>query len=190
MPDPYVRLAIAVYSKELEKMEDAARKAGLPVEQWLKQVALAAADARAARRYAPHQLTAIHRRAAERSHEWTEAELRAKGYPLYWSKAWLVSELEAGESYSSLAIKHGYNHRTISHHAVKHHGLEQHRTRADIYDLVTWPATVKQIADATDGDAVRAAKWASEAVADGRLVRVRRALYALPNAEKSTDKKG
>lgn len=134
-----------------------------------------------------HALRIIVRRSKAEGKVWTERELLGRGLPLYLSKNWLLDKLSQGETYSSLARAHGWNFRTLAGYARREHGLEQHRTRADIYDLVTWPATVKQIADATDGDAVRAAKWASEAVADGRLVRVRRGLYELPERPLEVD---
>ncbi len=141
-----------------------------------------AGDLRARSSPAPtgHALRVIVRRAKAEGKVWTEAELRQRGLPLYLSRNWLLRQLSNGETYSSLAREHGWNHRTLAGYAKREYGLEQHHRRINdhLTRVAKWPATVSELATALyDGDNSKAAQWASEAVKDGRLVRVRRGLY-------------
>ncbi len=76
------------------------------------------------KRYAPHELTQIYRRAEARGHIWTEAELMERNLPLYWCKNWVQAQLSQGYSATQIALNAGgYQKMAVSRHIRLKHGL-------------------------------------------------------------------
>ncbi|MFK7601910.1 hypothetical protein ACI3L1_06825 [Deinococcus sp. SM5_A1] len=97
---------------------------GFPITVTLTAQELSRVEA-APRQYKPHELTWIHRRAAAQGHVWTEEELRERGLPLYWSKAWVAEQLAQGHSHAEIAINAGgYQVMAVSRHVRHVHGFE------------------------------------------------------------------
>ena len=56
--------------------------------------------------------------------EYTAKECESLGLPLYWSKVWLESQLESGQTYAAIQREYGYPANTVSQ-AAKRHGIEK-----------------------------------------------------------------
>lgn len=171
-------LTLSPYPAELALLEAAAQRAGLPVAVYTLNAALSVARQHAPQVYTPHQLAHLQRAREAEGGTWTVEELQARGLPLYWDGAWLRAQLEAGETYSSLAARYGYNMRTLGNHG-KRLGISLRRViRLD--QAGPWPAAVGQVAERVfDGDSAAAAQWLSEQVSNGYLRRVQRGVYDL-----------
>lgn len=171
-------LTLSPWPAELRALEAAAARAGLSVEAYTLNAALSVARQHAPQAYTPHQLQHLQRAREAEGGTWTLEELQARGLPLYWDGAWLRGQLEAGETYTSLAARYGYNARTLSSHG-KRLGISLRRV-IRLADAGPWPAEVGQVAQRVfGGDSAAAAQWLSEQVSNGYLRRVQRGVYEL-----------
>ncbi|RJF74489.1 hypothetical protein D3875_04200 [Deinococcus cavernae] len=109
-------------SEEAEVLEAAAKRAGMPVEVYIKNAALTVTREVPSKR-SGHELMWIHREAASRGHTWTEEELREKELPLYWSEAWVRARLAEGLSIQQLAVLSGAHKNTVDRHLDSHFGI-------------------------------------------------------------------
>lgn len=180
MPDARQPFTLSPYPAELATLEQAAKRAGLPVAVFALNAALSVARQHQPQAYTPHQLQHLWRAREASGQPWTLDEVTARGLPLYWVPGWLAEQIEAGETLSSIASRHGYNARTISNHA-KRLGLTLRRViRFDTCG--PWPASVTDVAArAFDDEHDDAARWLSEQVKNGYLRRVQRGVYDLRN---------
>lgn len=212
MANPYKTLTVSFDATELDLLDAAAESVGLRTEDYVRNAAMTAAKSRQPRSYTPQQLRRIHRHGPKRGKVWTEAELRARGLPLYWSKEWLEAQLDQGATYASLATRLGYRYDSISGHALRVHGIRRYRkltphdeqavqavldgggtvsaaaqtsaprlgpvSRQRIANI-TWPATIRQIADQCfHGNYPAAAAWLHHLVRIGKLTKVKAGLYS------------
>lgn len=171
-------LTLSPYPAERLLLEQAAARVGLPVAVFALNAALSVAREHQPQAYTPHQLQHLWRAREASGQPWTLDEVTARGLPLYWVPGWLAGQIEAGETLSSIASRHGYNARTVSNHA-KRQGITLRRViRLD--QCGSWPATVADVAArAFDDQHDDAARWLSEQVANGYLRRVQRGVYDL-----------
>jgi hypothetical protein len=119
-------ITITLTADELRHVQAAAKSTALSVEVFIRNTALnASRDVHLApKQYKPHELTWIHRRAAGQQHTWTEAELRERNLPLYWSRAWVQDQLDQGHSHAEIAINAGgYQVMAVSRHLRHIHGF-------------------------------------------------------------------
>lgn len=170
------RIILSPYLGEAELLSKAADRAGLSVEVYVLNAALTVARQQAPQAYTPHQLAHLQRAREAQGGTWTVEELRERGLPLYWDGTWLRAQLAAGETYSSLAARYGYNVRTMSNHGKKL-GISLRRV-VRLEEAGPWPAQVGEVAARVfDGDSTAAARWLSEQVDNGYLRRVQRGVY-------------
>jgi hypothetical protein len=126
MPKGFI-VQVTLTSRELHQVEAAAKRVALSPDVFIRNAALAASrDVEVApRQYKPHELTWIHRKGAAEGKVWEEAELRERGLPLYWSKAWVDAQLAQGHSHAEIAINAGgYQVMAVSRHLRHVHGIE------------------------------------------------------------------
>lgn len=128
MPSPLQPFTVRFAADELELLDRAAKQCRMRTADYIRNVAVGAAKTLKPAAYTSAQLPRIHRQGPMSGGEWTEAELRERGLPLYWSRAWLEAQLASGETYTSLAVQHGWNRGSISDHALRTHGIRHHRT--------------------------------------------------------------
>ncbi|MFC4426191.1 hypothetical protein [Deinococcus navajonensis] len=146
-------VTITLTAEELRRAEEAAKRLAVPVEVFARNAVLnATRDVRLTPpQYKPHQLTHIHRKAAAEGKVWREEELRERGLPLYWSKAWVEDQLARGHSQAEIAINAGgYQVMAVSSHLRRVHGLGklQKKTaeqRQNIHARIAEGATRDQI---------------------------------------------
>ena len=139
------RLAVTLTTHELRRLERAARTTAMTPEIFARNAILNAIHhvTVTPKRYKPHELTQIYRRAEAKNHTWTEEELRQRNLPLYWSKAWVQAQLDQGYTAAQIALNAGgYQKMAVSRHISLKHGLgtramltpeqqDQIRTRAE-----------------------------------------------------------
>lgn len=109
----YESLTLSFDPDELRILRLAAERLQLTLEHYARQVILTAARDHAPRPSA-RQLAGLYAAARRRQHVWTVPELTARNLPLYWDDTWLPQQLAAGETYVTLAARHGYNARTLA----------------------------------------------------------------------------
>lgn len=175
-------VTLSPYSAELALLEQAAARVGVSVAVYALNAALSVARQHAPQTYTPHQLAHLQRAREAEGREWAVEELQARGLPLYWDGAWLREQLAGGETYTSLAARHGYNARTISTHG-RRLGITLRRI-IQLEDAGPWPAEVAQVAERVfDGNSDAAAQWLSEQTANGYLCRVQRGVYDMASPQ-------
>ncbi|UQN05402.1 hypothetical protein [Deinococcus sp. QL22] len=147
------KITITLAAEELRRAEAAAQRTALSLEAFCRNAVLnACRDVKLAPpQYKPHQLTHIHKKAASEDKVWTEEELRERGLPLYWSRAWVDDQLARGHSHAEIAINAGgYQVMAVSRHLRLSHGIvgvkqKTPEQQQDIYARISQGATREQI---------------------------------------------
>ncbi|UQN06745.1 hypothetical protein [Deinococcus sp. QL22] len=148
-----LKITITLTAEELRHAEAAAKRTALSVEVFGRNAILNASRGiqLAPPQYKPHQLSHIHKKAASEDKVWTEAELRERGLPLYWSRAWVDEQQAQGHSHAEIAINAGgYQVMAVSRHLRLIHGIVQVKQQTpgqqqDIYARIQQGATREQV---------------------------------------------
>lgn len=121
---------------ELEVIQEAAKRAGMDVEVYIKNAALINGREAPSKRTG-HELVWIYREAASRGHVWTEKELREKQLPLYWSEAWVRQRLAEGCTVSQIAVLSHSPKTTVTNHLSTHFNIDSGKRHLSETDIQT-----------------------------------------------------
>lgn len=111
---------------EQQTIQAAAARVGLTSAEYVRSAALRSARAAVAGHrptYSREQLNSIYKREQRKGTVWTEAELRQRGLPLYWSEEWVRSRLVAGWSRVEMAVEAGVQEQTLTGFLRRVYGL-------------------------------------------------------------------
>ncbi|MFC5849561.1 hypothetical protein [Deinococcus petrolearius] len=120
------QVAVLLTDLEVQQLTAAAGRVGVDVALYLRAAALNAARATVDEHrptYSREQLMSIHRRAQNKGHVWTEDELRRRGLPLYWCRAWVDARLAEGATRVQLAVESGHPERAVTGYLRTVYGL-------------------------------------------------------------------